>query len=363
MHPSVICEEETTSLYLYSEIFFQGARSDGRPIFGDGTTSATVVIPPPGPHDHDGYWEVFHLVADRIIATAAGPINRTLPYFTDPCRREGLTSLVTAQLGTPFDATYNPCTPLLSMPQQILSLDPLWSNCTAYMRIVRDPPVILASSQGFFPPVTTPYISVSPPPDATKASPRPTIGQSVPTSTDPPAAYPTLPPPTNNPPASKVHNPPFSKNTPAITIGDMTITINSKGEVVIGPKTLKAGGKFTYSSITLSYASDGRLLDVDGTTHSLGMPGSTRTATRRSGTSTERDTIGGLSTSDGSAGKKPSQDVEEISGSSSTLDPPSSETIAKHKKLHNSAKGKVVDGHWSHWPMWIWLILAIGDII
>ena len=52
---------------------------------------------------------------------------------------------------TPVAITYNPCTPYLSVPSRLLTLDPRWSTCVRYMAGLHDPPINLDPENGFYP--------------------------------------------------------------------------------------------------------------------------------------------------------------------------------------------------------------------
>ena len=80
--------------------------------------------------------------------------------------------------------TYNPCTPYLSIPPRILSLDPKWTTCRRGFQALHDPPVILNSENGFSAVITTAYT----PSEATKTdllSPAQAIQQASATKTPP----------------------------------------------------------------------------------------------------------------------------------------------------------------------------------
>jgi hypothetical protein len=120
-----------------------------------------------------------------------------------------------------------------------------------------------------------------------------------------------------DPPSAEPLSPPISKLAPVITIGNTTITVNSKLKFIIGSQTLRLGGQVTYLSTTVSLAIDGKVLNVDGTTQHL------------------ESVVAGTGDSSALTGSDSGGGVENMSGSSSSLDQPSSEITAVTKKLHN----------------------------
>lgn len=158
-----------------------------------------------------------------------------------------------------FPATYNPCKPLLSMPQQILSLDPSWvaANCTADLMIVRDPWEVLTSSAGFFP-LTTPQ--PVPSYSIVGASAGASIPYPIATKTGAPLPSPTLLPP------EELQSLPISKLPAALTIGKTIVTCNSNSEYVFGPDTLAPNSQITHSNTILSLGPNGHYLEIGGTT-------------------------------------------------------------------------------------------------
>ena len=51
-------------------------------------------------------------------------------------------------LGTAFEYSYNPCSPMLSVPQQILTFNPQWRACSDGIHAFYDPPFALTSMAG-----------------------------------------------------------------------------------------------------------------------------------------------------------------------------------------------------------------------
>lgn len=58
-------------------------------------------------------------------------------------------------IGT-YTITYNSCEPMLSVPTQLYSLQPLWTGCVAGRSAFFDPPSILSTASGFAVPTTVP---------------------------------------------------------------------------------------------------------------------------------------------------------------------------------------------------------------
>jgi hypothetical protein len=161
---------------------------------------------------------------------------------------------------TSFIASYNLCTPWLSLPPQALAVDPRMSTCNAgNIFYLRDPPRYLATLSGFFPITTadpTPTLTA----ETMTASGRATISHTFATKTLPPATHQTSRLADNLPP------PQDSKFPTCWTIGTIIIMANSDSAFVIDNKPFRPDGKITYSGATLSLASDGQVLYVDGTT-------------------------------------------------------------------------------------------------
>jgi hypothetical protein len=172
---------------------------------------------------------------------------------------------------TPILLTYNPCTPWLSVPSQILTLDPRWGSCVPNMRGLHDPPTTLTPGNGFFA-LTTPNPIPADPTKTNIASAAPAIPQVTASRTAAPVVQPQSPP---NPPARDpltVPNTPQAPDPqiqplPAVaTIGKTTVTANAASAFVIGDQTLEAGRQITYAGTVLSLATDGRALNIGGTT-------------------------------------------------------------------------------------------------
>ena len=138
---------------------------------------------------------------------------------------------------TIFSRCSTTCTPQLSLPPELFSLDPAWVTCAPNVFGSFDPPVALKPAKGLtvpesasvkptapsVPVVVNPVPEVTPPPGIPQPTPRPTPPPPLPSPApvpvnNPPANSP-LPvnnPPANNPPANNppANNPP-ANNPPA----------------------------------------------------------------------------------------------------------------------------------------------------
>ncbi|KAE9372827.1 hypothetical protein N431DRAFT_536822 [Stipitochalara longipes BDJ] len=191
------------------------------------------------------------------IANASGPWTSPQTYYPNS------TVLVTQWVltGSPFAATYNPCTPWISAPDQILTLEPRWSSCSRNMKGIHDPEIVLTASAGFYP-VTTVEPHHPKSSDRGDASAGPSLSQAFATKTAP-SSHPT------SLSADKLPAQVISTLPAVATIGAMTITANADSAFVIGPFTVKPGEQIVYLGTTISMASDGQGIDIDGTTQHL----------------------------------------------------------------------------------------------
>jgi len=130
-----------------------------------------------------------------------------------------------------YTVTYNPCSPLLSVPTQLYTIDTLWKDCRPGIDAFFDPPFTLTSGNGLGPglvtavdpaadsppaPTTTHTAVVLPVPEPVTASKTNPIGV-VPTPTpspDPPVIAPTPSSHTPPPPSTQAPNPPVVNDPP-----------------------------------------------------------------------------------------------------------------------------------------------------
>lgn len=160
----------------------------------------------------------------------------------------------------PWPVTYNPCTPYLSIPPQILTIDPLWNTCVRNFRGLHDPPSILDSSNGFLP-VRTATAASETSTEPNSASAGHTIQQPVASKTPAPEIRPT--PSHKDDPLLAAQSQPISKLPAVVTFGRSTVTEDAASKFVIDGQTLAPGGKITVSKSVLSMATDGHALIID----------------------------------------------------------------------------------------------------
>ena len=169
---------------------------------------------------------------------------------------------------TAVAATYNSCTPYLSIPTPLLTHDPRWSTCIRFIAGLRDPPINLEPENGFYPVTTT---SVPP-----AAIPTNTKGPVAPQAFQQFSASKTQPPWTQS--TSVSNNDPsqpniFISKLPAVmTFKGSYITADSVSGFVIGSYTLTPGGGITVLETLLSMASDGLNVVIDKTSTQLLEP-------------------------------------------------------------------------------------------
>ncbi|KAE9372525.1 hypothetical protein N431DRAFT_536384 [Stipitochalara longipes BDJ] len=163
----------------------------------------------------------------------------------------------------PWPVTYNPCTPYLSVPTQLLAIDKRWNTCVRNFRGLHDPPSALDTASGFFL-VRTADLGSNPPTKPDSASAGPTIQQPAATKTPAPETKPTNS--QGDDPLLAAHSQSISKLPASITLGQNTYTANSVGEFVINAQTLTPGGKITNANNVLSMATDGHALIIDSST-------------------------------------------------------------------------------------------------
>jgi hypothetical protein len=171
--------------------------------------------------------------------------------------RDKYTTSVDIQTGSLIPATYNPCTPLLSAPQKILALDPLWSSCLRAVAAIHDPDIQLTPGPGFGPvTIHTPIPTLVYTGGAVAGQ---SVSQVLPASTIPPnhsTARPT----------NAVILPAFSQISPVVIFGTATVTANSDSEFIVGTQTVRPGDQVVVGGTTVDYASNGRYMEIGGTT-------------------------------------------------------------------------------------------------
>jgi hypothetical protein len=259
---------------------------------------------------------------------------------------------------SPTVVTYNPCTPFLSIPSRIITLDRRWNTCIHNFVGLHDPPVILSTGSGFSA-VTAPHPDPGYPRKTTVPSPAQAIQQ--------PSASKT-PAPGKDPIASKL---------PAVvTVGKATITENSASAFEIGSQTLVAGQQITYSNTILSIVADGRTLIIDRTstqiidqlyaigTHTLSAGGPAATV---SGTSIsvksggENVVIGGSLTQDISVllqGVGPGA-TKTLKGTTASVRIP-----GHHQETRSSLASRNVESHaWIRWQVVLGIIAGISAFV
>lgn len=230
-----------------------------------------------------------------------------------------------------YTVTYNPCSPLLSVPTQIYALNSLWSTCGPGINAFFDPPRTLTPGQGLstFGPATTsnqmpsntatttaeagstpisstasmtntplsdPTTSINPPSTTTSYPADPTtsltlsivLPESVITVESIQTTLTDDPPPTTsieNPltPSVSIINGSPSPSPPqttavdpqvsaTITLAQTTIIADPTSAIIIASQTLNPGGQITYSGTTVSLASNAASLMIGGTTTQIAIP-------------------------------------------------------------------------------------------
>lgn len=176
-------------------------------------------------------------------------------------------SLTTATYTYPFDpwvVTYNPCSPYLSIPSNLLTLNPHWSTCWRNFEGLHDPPSVLETANGFFPVTTTAPAPKSPTETKGAAAPQ-AVQQTMATKTLAPNPIHSLG--NDHPPGQPSQR--MSKLPTVITMGETIITANSASAFRIGTQTLAPGQKITAAGTVLSMAPDGRTLFFGETSSQL----------------------------------------------------------------------------------------------
>lgn len=174
-----------------------------------------------------------------------------------------------------YTVTYNPCSPTLSVPPAIYTIDPAWSACGLGMKGLFDPPIFLTPGPMFGPATKTGVI------------PLPVAGQTITPGIAPVTATTRHPQLESAAPSSKlVHSalPPSQDGVPdenhqsksgdpsvvanlvlTLTIGSATLVEDPSSAFTIGSQILRPGGQITYLNTVYSLASNGESLIVGGT--------------------------------------------------------------------------------------------------
>jgi hypothetical protein len=166
----------------------------------------------------------------------------------------------------PWVLQYNPCRPYLSIPPQILALNPRWNNCLKWFKGLHDPPTILTTANGFFAVTTT--LAYEIPTDTNRAATGQGIHQTMATKTPAPGSQPTSSP--GDDPSLGRPSQPTSKLPAIITVGGTAYTANSASDFVIGTQTLAPGQEITAAGTVLSMAPDGNTVVSGETTIIVG---------------------------------------------------------------------------------------------
>jgi hypothetical protein len=173
------------------------------------------------------------------------------------------TTVTYTSLYLPLTVTYNPCTPYLSIPTQLLSIDQRWDTCIRNFRGLHDPPSVLDTASGFSLVRTVDPASTTPT-RPNRASAAPTIQQPAATKTPAPNPKPTHS--QEDDPLLAAQSQAISKLPASITLGKDIYTANSAGNFVINSQTLTPGGKVTNENNVLSMATDGHALIIGSST-------------------------------------------------------------------------------------------------
>ena len=156
---------------------------------------------------------------------------------------------------TAFPATYNPCSPLLSIPQRILTLNPSWKSCYAGIHAAYDPESMLTTESGFSPLTRAPTHN----PETVVASAGASATQDIAVQTTRMVIYPTDDP----------SQPQISKVPASFTLWTEVFTVDSNSAITFSSYTIKPGQQTIVSQTTISLAPDGKTLNVDGTAKNI----------------------------------------------------------------------------------------------
>jgi hypothetical protein len=195
------------------------------------------------------------------VRTEPGPFIADETYFPGSLPNFHVSVTRETKSATSFLATYNPCTPWISAPTEILTMDPRWSTCFKTFRGIHDPRSILETASGFHP-VTTQEPPHPSPSHTSGASAGPSIPQNFATKTAPRITPTSRPAP--DPPAQLATTLPM-----VATVGTVTVTIRVDSTLFIDSLTLRPGEQIIYHHTTISMPSDGQAIVVDGITQRL----------------------------------------------------------------------------------------------
>lgn len=279
-----------------------------------------------------------------------------------------LTSLHT--LTYPFDPlplTDNPCTPYLSIPTRIFTLDSAWESCRHYFAGMHDPPIYLNSENGFFPPVTvTTASTLSSPTSLNGPYTAQGAKQSLATKTQS-RAQPTPSPVRQSSLVQSFLS--VSKLPPVLTFGTSFITKNAASAFLLDSGPLTAGGKVTASDGTVfSMAANGRSIIIDGTSTKTLDP-SYAIGTQIFSAGGPAVTIGGGTVvsveSDGQSvviGGSLTEDISSLFGGASTT-PSNTDTSSGPGDIYSSASEKIESGLWIMRQLLLLAIIGVGAYI
>lgn len=198
-----------------------------------------------------GGYSIFYPTSAPLMTLTWGSVNSV--HGQHITRAPGsLIYTLSASDFQPFPVIYNPCTPFLSVPSQIVTIDPLWSTCYRDFKGLHDPPKIMDSSNGFLPVISKSGSRTNDAPVTPKIS-------ESPEETQGPQARPAIPQPvvTQTP----------SPGTPAFSDGRLLFASSEIGGTGPETRTLAVGGPAeTIDGIVLSLisGSGGESLFIEG---------------------------------------------------------------------------------------------------
>jgi hypothetical protein len=185
-------------------------------------------------------------------------------------------------------ASYNPCSPIISVPAEILTIEPEWKACLNGIGAFYDPPYALTAASGF---LQAPQTIVDPPAPNTPAqvgqSPQPpTAGPTGSTSTTQATEFlhhtvrstvmeTSIGPQSKSPPSSPSPSPSLAPTLPPmLTLGSHTIIPNTASAYIISTQTIFPGGPaVTVSGTTYSLpTSSSNYIVINGATSDLTAP-------------------------------------------------------------------------------------------
>ena len=157
---------------------------------------------------------------------------------------------------TPFPATYNPCSPLLSIPQRILTVEPTWKSCDSGIHAAYDPESFLTTESGF----STVSRAATHNPETVVASAGPSATQDMAMKTTMVVIYPTEAPSQRQ----------ISKVPATFTLWEEVFTPDPNSAITFGSYTIAAGQQTIISQTTISLAPDGKTVNIDGIAQNIG---------------------------------------------------------------------------------------------